>query len=71
MEMTLWQTGYADNDQFAEKELASREAEILLAVERNGPESLQAQIERQIRDAVRAGALRPGAAVARGVRLQP
>ena len=29
----------------------------------NGPESLQAQIERQIRDAVRAGALRPGAAV--------
>ena len=51
------------NDQFAEKQLSSREAEILLAVERNGAESLQAQIERQIRDAVRAGALRPGAAV--------
>jgi len=61
--MTVCQTGQAGYDQFAEKYLSSREAEILLAVERNGRESLQAQIERQVRDAVRSGALRPGAIV--------
>jgi GntR family transcriptional regulator/MocR family aminotransferase len=43
--------------------LTSRTAEILLAVDREAPESLSAQIERQIREAVRNGALRPGAAV--------
>ena len=48
MRMTLWQTGQVRYGQLAEKDLSSREAEILLAVERNGPESLRAQIERQI-----------------------
>lgn len=43
--------------------MTSRTAEILLTVDRNAPESLSAQIERQIREAVRSGALRPGAAV--------
>lgn len=43
--------------------MTSRGAEILLTVDREGPESLQAQIERQIREAVRSGALRPGAGI--------
>lgn len=43
--------------------MSSREAELLVAVDRDGPESLQAQIERQVRDAVRSGTLRPGAAI--------
>jgi GntR family transcriptional regulator/MocR family aminotransferase len=34
-----------------------------LAVDRNGPESLQAQVERQLRDAIRTGTLRPGSNV--------
>jgi GntR family transcriptional regulator/MocR family aminotransferase len=62
-EMTLCQTGQVHNDQLRVKHLSSRNAEILLAVERDTGESLQAQIERQVRDAVRNGALRPGAAV--------
>ena len=43
--------------------MTSRTAEILLGVDRNASESLSAQIERQIREAVRSGALRPGAAI--------
>ena len=43
--------------------MSSRNVEILLAVERDTGESLQAQIERQVRDAVRSGILRPGAMV--------
>lgn len=43
--------------------MTSSTAETLLAVDRNAGESLSAQIERQIRDAVRNGALRPGAGV--------
>jgi GntR family transcriptional regulator / MocR family aminotransferase len=43
--------------------LSSREAELLLAVDRNGPASLQAQVERQLRDAIRSGTLRPGSEV--------
>jgi len=43
--------------------LTSRPAEILLTIDRTTGESLSAQIERQLRDAVRNGALRPGAAV--------
>ena len=43
--------------------MTSRPAEILLTIDRTTGESLSAQIERQLRDAVRSGALRPGAAV--------
>src|SRR5688572_33492126 len=45
------------------KHLSSRNAEILLAVVRDSGVSLQTQIERQVRDAVRSGVLRPGAIV--------
>lgn len=43
--------------------MSSRKAELLLAVDRNGPESLQAQMERQLREAVRSGVLRPGSEI--------
>lgn len=36
---------------------------MLLSVDRNGADSLQTQIERQIRGAVRSGAMRPGASL--------
>lgn len=41
--------------------MSSGKAELLLALTRGGPQTLQSQIERQIRDGVRAGWLRPGA----------
>jgi GntR family transcriptional regulator / MocR family aminotransferase len=40
--------------------LASRDAELLISVDRKGRESMQAQVERQLRDAIRQGTLRPG-----------
>lgn len=40
--------------------MSSRSTELLLAVDRNGPDSLQAQVERQLRDRIRQGTLRPG-----------
>ena len=40
--------------------MSSREAELLLAVDRGGAESLQSQIEAQLRQAIRSGSLRPG-----------
>lgn len=43
--------------------MSSRAAEILLSVDREGGEALRAQIERQLRDAVRSGALKPGSAI--------
>jgi GntR family transcriptional regulator/MocR family aminotransferase len=46
-----------------EKHLSSRPAEILLSIDRGANESLRAQIERQLRDQVRSGALRPGSEI--------
>jgi GntR family transcriptional regulator/MocR family aminotransferase len=43
--------------------LSSRQAELLLAVDRGGAESLQTQIEAQLRQAIRSGSLRPGSEV--------
>lgn len=43
--------------------MSSRHAELLINVDRGGPESLHAQIERQLRDAIRRGTLRPGSEV--------
>lgn len=43
--------------------MSSRDAELLINVDRGGPESLHSQIERQMRDAIRGGTLRPGSTV--------
>ena len=43
--------------------MSSRPVELLIAVERSGSESLRAQLERQLRDAIRRGTLRPGSEV--------
>lgn len=43
--------------------MSSRKAELLLAVDRNSTESLQAQVERQLRGAIRQGALRAGSEI--------
>lgn len=43
--------------------MSSREVELLVSVDRDGAESMQAQLERQLRDAIRGGALRPGSEV--------
>lgn len=61
--MKLWQTGQDYNDQLWAKQLSSRKAELLLIVNRNGAESLQAQVERQMREAIRQGALRAGSEI--------
>ena len=45
------------------KYLSSRDVELLITVDRGGPESLHAQVERQLRDAIRSGTLRPGSVV--------
>ncbi|OEO32840.1 hypothetical protein VW23_009625 [Devosia insulae DS-56] len=42
-------------------ELSSRHIELLIAVDRDGSEPMRAQLERQLRDSVRSGSLRPGA----------
>ena len=59
----LWQTGHEINDQLRVKHLSSRAAELLISVDRNAPGSMQAQLERQLREAIRSGALRPGSEV--------
>ncbi|MEO6013713.1 MAG: PLP-dependent aminotransferase family protein [Devosia sp.] len=59
----LWQSGKQYHDQLRHKHLSSRKAELLLTVDRNGPHSLQAQVERQLREAIRDGTLRPGSEV--------
>jgi GntR family transcriptional regulator/MocR family aminotransferase len=41
--------------------LSSRHVELLITVDRKGADSMQAQMERQLRDAIRGGTLRPGA----------
>ncbi|WP_028064900.1 MocR-like pyridoxine biosynthesis transcription factor PdxR [Solirubrobacter soli] len=41
----------------------SRSVELLLAVDRDGPHTLGAQIEEQLRTAIRTGTLRPGAEI--------
>lgn len=43
--------------------MSSRDAELLISVDRQGTGSLQAQVERQLRDAIRGGTLRPGSEV--------
>ena len=43
--------------------MSSRDAELLISVDRQGGESMQAQVERQLRDAIRGGTLRPGSEV--------
>lgn len=43
--------------------MSSYDVELLINVDRTGPESLHAQVERQLRDAIRGGTLRPGSAV--------
>jgi GntR family transcriptional regulator/MocR family aminotransferase len=43
--------------------LSSYEVELLISVDRHGPEALHAQVERQFRDAIRSGTLRPGSEV--------
>lgn len=43
--------------------MSSRDVELLIAVDRNGPESMQAQIEKQLRNAIRSGTLRAGSEV--------
>ncbi|GLQ53885.1 PLP-dependent aminotransferase family protein [Devosia nitrariae] len=43
--------------------MSSRDAELLISVDRNGSESMQRQVERQLRDAIRGGTLRPGSEV--------
>jgi GntR family transcriptional regulator / MocR family aminotransferase len=43
--------------------LSSRDAELLISVDRMGATSMQAQIEKQLREAVRGGTLRPGSEV--------
>ena len=43
--------------------MSSRDAELLISVDRKGRESMQAQVERQLRDAIRGGTLRPGSEV--------
>ena len=63
MTTKLWQTGHEFNDQSGRNHLSSRKAELLLTVDRGGVESLQAQVERQLRDAIRQGALRAGSEI--------
>src|SRR4051812_6389709 len=41
----------------------SHSVELLLSVDRDGPQTLGAQIEEQLRAAIRSGALRPGAEI--------
>jgi GntR family transcriptional regulator/MocR family aminotransferase len=59
----LWQTGQPVNDQLRDKHLSSRGTELLIDVDRSGADSMRAQVERQLRDAIRTGILRPGSEV--------
>lgn len=43
--------------------MSSRAIELLISVDRNGPDSMQTQLEQQLRDAIRSGRLRPGSVV--------
>ena len=43
--------------------MSSRDVELLIDMDRGGAESLRAQVERQLREAIRRGTLRPGSEV--------
>ncbi|GLQ10615.1 GntR family transcriptional regulator [Devosia yakushimensis] len=43
--------------------MSSRKAELLLTVDRSGPDSLQMQVERQLREAIQRGMLRAGSEI--------
>jgi len=59
----LRSTGADTSATFRAVDGTSHSVELLLSVDRDGPHTLGAQIEEQLRGAIRAGALRPGAQV--------
>ena len=59
----LRSTGADTSASFDAVDGTSHSVELLLAVDRDGPHTLGAQIEEQLRGAIRSGALRPGAQV--------
>src|SRR3954469_8039060 len=63
MPAMLWSTGADTSATFDAVDGTSHSVELLLSVDRDGPHTLGAQIEEQLRTAVRTGALRPGAEV--------
>ena len=60
MREKLRSTGADTSATFGAVDGTSHSVELLLAVDRDGPHTLGAQIEEQLRTAVRTGALRPG-----------
>src|SRR3954449_13413553 len=60
MRQTLRSTGADTSATFGAVDGTSQSVELLLGVDRDGPHTLGAQIEEQLRTAVRTGALRPG-----------
>src|SRR4051812_6726237 len=63
MPAMLRSTGADTSATFDAVDGTSHSVELLLSVDRDGPHTLGAQIEEQLRAAVRTGALRPGAEV--------
>ena len=59
----LRSTGADTSATFRAVDGTSHSVELLLSVDRDGPHTLGAQIEEQLRSAIRTGALRPGAQV--------
>src|SRR3954451_7660649 len=63
MREKLRSTGADTSATFGVVDGTSQSVELLVAVDRDGPHTLGSQIEEQLRAAVRAGALRPGAEI--------
>src|SRR4051794_19815527 len=63
MREKLRSTGADTSATFGLVDGTSQSIELLLAVDRDGPQTLGAQIEEQLRAAIRTGALRPGAEI--------
>jgi GntR family transcriptional regulator/MocR family aminotransferase len=63
MPAMLRSTGADTSPTFSLVDGTSHAVEVLLSVDRDGPHTLGAQIEEQLRSAIRAGALRPGAEI--------
>ncbi len=59
----LRSTGADTSATFRAVDGTSHSVELLLSIDRDGPHTLGAQIEEQLRGAIRTGALRPGAQV--------
>src|SRR5262245_2358058 len=63
MRQTVRSTGADTSASFEAVDGTSRQLELLLTVDRDGPLTLGAQIEEQMRAAIRSGALKPGAQI--------